>query len=426
MIKEIQKRPFVRPLFIWIAGIVLQSFVSVGLYSFLLLLFPAVILLVSYLFGSRYQAESVYSGRWVWGMTFVSLLLFLSVQMTAYHENRTVRTSPNRLQEWAETMQQRLIEPFDRLSLSDSEKSVLAAITLGERQSMPKVVRTQFSVTGVAHILSVSGFHVAIVCSFLSMIFSFFCRGRMGKWVKYVLTVILLWIFTAITGLAASSVRAAVMLMLYLTGRQLSYRADGYNTLAAAAFCMLAYNPFYLFDTGFQLSYMAVWSILFLQPRLNNLLIVKNPLLSAPWGCVTVTLAAQAGVTFLCLYYFGYFSVVFLFTNLPLTLLATLLIPMALFWIFLPPSFFLSAWLQFCIEKLTCSMMWVVETFSRIPGSTVTFHFSFVMMLASYLSLSLSFIYFVNKRPLFLISSLFLLLIVLFLMLIDKYLHIRI
>ncbi|MDR1161988.1 MAG: ComEC/Rec2 family competence protein [Tannerellaceae bacterium] len=426
MIKEIQKRPFVRPLFIWITGIVLQSFVSLGLYSLLLLLFPAVVLLISYLFSSRYHTEPVYGGRWVWGMAFISLLLFLSVQMTAYHENKAARTSPTRLQVWTKAMQQRLVEPFDTLSLTDSEKSVLAAITLGERQSMPKVVRTQFSVTGVAHLLSVSGFHVAIVCSFLSLVLSFFCRGRIGKWVKYVLMIVLLWIFTAITGLAASSVRAAVMLMLYLTGRQLSYMTDGYNTLAASAFCMLVYNPFYLFDIGFQLSYMAVWSILFLQPRLNHLLVVKNPLLSAPWGCITVTLAAQAGVTFLCLYYFGYFSVVFLFTNLPLTFIATLLIPMALFWVFLPPGFFLSTWLQFCIEKLTHSMMWIVEAFSRIPGSTVPFHFSFVMMLVSYLSLSLSFIYFINKRPRLLIGSLFLLSIVLFLMLIDKYLHIQI
>jgi competence protein ComEC len=426
MIKEIQKRPFVRPLFVWIAGIVLQSFVPVGFYSFLFLLFPVVVLLASYLVGNRYQMAPVYGGRWVWGMAFISILLFLSVQMTAYHEGKTAATSPNRLQELTKAMQQRLIEPFDRLSLSDADKSVLAAITLGERQSMPRVVRTQFSVTGVAHILSVSGFHVAIVCSFLSMVFSFFCRGHMGKWVKYVLTIVFLWVFTAITGLAASSVRAAVMLMLYLTGRQLSYMTDGYNTLAASAFCMLVYNPFYLFDIGFQLSYMAVWSILFLQPRLDRLFIVRNPLLSTPWGCVTVTLAAQAGVTFLCLYYFGYFSLVFLFTNLPLTLIATLLIPMALFWIFLPPGFFLSAWLQFCIEKLTYSMMWIVETFSRIPGSTVTFHFSFVMMLISYLSFLLSFVYVINKRPQLLIGSLLLLLIVLILMLIEKYLHIQI
>lgn len=426
MIKEIQKRPFVRPLFVWITGIILQSFLMIGYYSLLLLLFPVITILISYLHSNRYQNEPVYSGRWVWGAVFIPILLFLSIQMTAYHEKRIVNTSPNQLQELAEMMQQRLTKPFDRLSLSNAEKSVLAAITLGRKQSMPREVRTQFSVAGVAHILAVSGFHVAIVCSFISIILSFFCRNNVGQWVKYLLTILLLWIFAVITGLAASSVRAATMLTLYLTGRQLRYMTDGYNTLAASAFCMLVYNPFYIFDIGFQLSYMAVWSILFLQPRLNKLLVIKNPLLSTPWGWITVTLAAQVGVTFLCLYYFGYFSVVFLFTNLPLTLIATLLIPVALLWIFLPPGLFLSTWLQFCIEKLTRSMVWVVEAFSRVPGSTITFHFSFIMMLLGYASLLFLLMYLANKRPKLLISSLLLFLFVLFLMLIEKYLHIQI
>lgn len=65
--------------------------------------------------------------------------------------------------------------------------------------------------------------------------------------------------FVFITGLAPSAVRAALMLSLYLTGRALRRVTDGYNTLAAAAFCMLAYNPYYLFDVGFQLSYLAVF-----------------------------------------------------------------------------------------------------------------------------------------------------------------------
>lgn len=422
MIKEIQKRPFVRPLFIWIAGIVLQSYQIVGSFSYLLLLFPVVILLISCVPGNSCKGTPAYSGRWIWGMVFISLLLFVSIQTTAYHENKPVTSSSGRLQELAEITRQHLLEPFNNLSLSDTEKSVLATITFGKVQSMPREVRKQFSITGVAHILSVSGFHVAIVCSFLSMLLSVFCRNHIGKWLKYIVMIALLWTFTAITGLAPSSVRAAIMLTLYLTGRQLRYTTDGYNTLAASAFCMLTYNPFYLFDIGFQLSYIAVWSILFLQPRLNRLLIVRNPLLSTPWGWVTVTLAAQAGVTFVCLYYFGYFSMVFLFTNLPLTLIATLLIPITLLWVFLPDWLFISAWLQFCIEKLTHSMMWIVDVFSRIPGSTISFRFSFVMMFLSYVSLLLLLTYVVNKRPRLLLVSMFSFLIVLFLMLIDTYL----
>lgn len=102
------------------------------------------------------------------------------------------------------------------------------------------------------------------------------------------------------------------MLSLYLTGRALRRVTDGYNTLAAAAFCMLAYNPYYLFDVGFQLSYLAVFFILFLVPRFKEWIVVRNPLLAMPWEWITVSIAAQIGTALLCFYYFGQFSDSFL------------------------------------------------------------------------------------------------------------------
>ena len=88
------------------------------------------------------------------------------------------------------------------------------------------------------------------------------------------------------------------MLTMYLTGGVLDRRAERYNILAASAFCMLVYEPLYLFDIGFQLSYLAVLSILYFQPRLQALIKVHNPFLRTPWGWVTVTLSAQASVLF--------------------------------------------------------------------------------------------------------------------------------
>ena len=82
-----------------------------------------------------------------------------------------------------------------------------------------------------------------------------YAKMGIGRWVRYIILVGSLWGFVFITGLAPSAVRAALMLSLYLTGRALRRVTDGYNTLAAAAFCMLAYNPYYLFDIGFQLSF---------------------------------------------------------------------------------------------------------------------------------------------------------------------------
>lgn len=421
MMNEIRKRPFTRPLFLWITGILLQTFFLDGGWSMILLLFPLLLVVGSFLFAGKH-AVFVYDTRWVWGAVFASLLLFLSMQLTRHVEKRMVQPSePSVFQQTAARWQEALVKPLEQLRLPTAEKSVLTTLTLGYRKVMDREVRNKFSVAGVAHILSVSGFHVAIVCGFVSLCLSFLLRFRAGKWARYILTMGLLWVFVAITGLDVAAVRAGLMLSLYLTGRILRKTTDGYNTLAAAAFCMLAYNPFYLFDIGFQLSYLAVYFILYLQPRLNGWIEVRNPLLARPWEWITVTVAAQTGTFLLCIYYFGMFPSVFLFTNLPLTLLATLLIPAGLIWMLLPEWMPGYGWLQSFVEGLTRGLWWVVDTFSAIPGASLTFHFGFVRLFLSYSLLFCLLVYLRNRRPRWLLVSLFLLLIMLFEQLIGRY-----
>ena len=397
MIKEILKRPFVRPLFIWIVGIILQINHSVQMLSFGLLIIPLVMIFVSALLCGKAKPEASYSMRWAWGSVFLPLLLFLSIQMTSYHERLPVR-DPNGLEIKAREIQQKLLLPIDKMSLTEAEKSVLSALALGYQDTMPKEIRRQFSLTGVAHILAVSGFHVAVICGFISFFLSFLPNNTACRWAKYLLTLLLCWSFTVVSGLAPSAVRSAIMFSLYQTGRQLRRQTDSYNTMAASAFCMLVYDPFYLYDIGFQLSYIAVVFILYLHPKLNRLLYVRNPLLAKPWECLTVTLAAQVGVTFLCQYYFGQFSTVFLFTNLPLALIATILMPVSLLWLLLPAGLPGMGLLQSGIECLTHWMMQIVDVFSRIPGSSISFEFGFGSMLVGYLLLFLSFSFFYNKR----------------------------
>lgn len=420
MIKELQIRPFSRPLLVWIAGIILQTAFPLYAYSVLFLLFPLLVLVLS-CFGTKVQAGFCYETRWLWGAVFVSLLLFLSIQKTACSQvDLSFEHSESTLSRLAKEEQLRLLEPFGRLNLTDEEKSVLATITVGYREAMDRNVRQRFSVAGVAHILAVSGFHVAVVCGFLSFLLSFLPRCEPCRWVRYLLTVLLLWLFVAVTGLAASAVRAALMLTLFLTGGVLGRRAERYNILAASAFCMLVYEPLYLFDIGFQLSYLAVLSILYFQPRLQWLMKVRNPLLRAPWQWITVTLAAQVGTAFLCLYYFGQFSTVFLLTNLPMTLLATLLIPMGLAWMLLPAGCPGYEWLQAGVEGLTHGLLCLVDSFSRVPGAVFSFRFDFFTMLAAYGMLLFVLLYGRSKRPAYLFVALALLLIILIVRLIGN------
>ena len=421
MIKELQSRPFVRPLFFWITGTLLCTIFPYRLCSVILFALPVGSVLFLCVFSSQ-NKKNEYSSRWLWGFVFSTLLICLSAERTSYSLRSEIRLFSNtRIEKFAITEQQHLLDTFSRLNLNDDEKSVLATITLGYRKSLNRDVRSRFSISGVAHILAVSGFHVACVCGFLIFIFSLFPNRAAIRWIKYILTLLLLWSFTVISGLAASAVRSALMFSLYITGRMIGREAERYNVLAASAFLMLVYNPLYFFDIGFQLSYLAVLSIIYFQPKLRKLIKVRNPLFAAPWSWITVSLSAQIGVTFLCLYYFGQFSTVFLLTNLPLTLIASLLIPAALVWMLLPASLPGMGYLQWFVEFLTRSLLQVVNTFSNIPFATISFHFGFVSMLLNYLMLFWVICYFRTKRHVYLLVILSVLLVLLVLKMIERY-----
>ena len=392
----IQKRPFARPLFFWISGILLYFYSSL---SWLVCGLAAWIILFLFFLGRSWIGSPghrfSYETRWVWGMAVSVLVMALAIEVSAlaYWRAEYIPRSVSFWEGRAIHAQRSLVDGFDRLHLPDEEKSILATLTLGYKRSMRQETRERFSLAGVSHILAVSGFHVSVVSGFLSFLCSFMSRWWIGRWIRYLFLIGGIWCFAFITGLASSSVRAALMLSLYLTGRQLRRSTNSYNTLAAAAFCMLVYNPFYLFDLGFQLSYLAVFFILFLTPRLKGWIAVRNPLLAQPWAWISVSIAAQLGTVGLCLYYFGYFSIVFLFTNPPVIVLATLLIPLAFLWMVYPVGWVGQDALQGLVEALVRFMMRVVEVFGELPFASMGWVFGFWDLLGSYLMLLLVMVY---------------------------------
>lgn len=414
---ELHRRPFTRPLLIWITGILLYVF-----FSYQLLTATAIVLSLVLLTAASSRGIFSYVGRWGWGCIFVFLLLALSVLVAANAERRLGQPhSPKwMLEQLALERQQQLVDTFDNLRLEESEKNVLATLTLGYRQAMDKEMNRSFALTGVSHILSVSGYHTMVVCTFLSLLLWFVPRNGWGDTIRCPLMILLLWGYVWLTGLSIPAVRAGLMMSLYLVGQLLNRNGDSYNTLAASAFCMLVYQPFYLFDIGFQLSYVAVWFILYLQPRLDRLINVHNPLLATPWGWITTTIAAQLGTTFLCLYYFGQFSTVFLFTNLPLMLISSLLIPLGLVYALLPAGWLGHDWLQASVEWLVRVMVWIVERFAASPVAAVRFDFGFLSLLAGYTVLFLFLAYGYKRRPWILLTALVICFLWLFVLLLVK------
>lgn len=257
------------------------------------------------------------------------------------------RTKAHNLFELASDTRQRCIERLRLLPLDKQDQALLAGITLGYRSADLENISENFRKLGVSHILSVSGFHLGIVVAAVGFLLSFMRRMPRLKPLYIVLLIVAAWVFTFITGLAAPTIRAALIVTLYSLGWLFHLSTDRFNTLAGAALLQLIYHPASIFDIGFQLSYLAVLSILMFYPlmRFRNIK-QAHVVLRYLYDSITICIAAQALTIPLVLYHFGSVSLIFLWSNVPLVFLSSLLIPLALLYLILYPVLPLSYILQ--------------------------------------------------------------------------------
>lgn len=158
--------------------------------------------------------------------------------------------------------------------LPEPQSSFLAGILIGAKKSMPAELKDIFNKTGTTHIVAVSGYNVAIMATFLLL-----CAQTLGLGRKksFWLIMSILVVFTILTGLQASIVRAAIMGGLVLVANYLGRLSKIRNTLVLAAVLMLVVNPKILvYDLGFQLSFLATLGLVYLSPILNQLFKVKK------------------------------------------------------------------------------------------------------------------------------------------------------
>ncbi|MET0242187.1 MAG: ComEC/Rec2 family competence protein [Flavitalea sp.] len=196
------------------------------------------------------------------------------------------------------------------------EAGLAQALLIGYKDNLDRDLIQSYSNTGVVHVIAISGLHLGLIYAILVMLTSRLTRSHFGKWMQLSLIVAGVWLFTLLAGASASVVRSAVMFTCIAIGNALSRKSSVYNSLAASAFLLLAYNPFWLWDTGFQLSYAAVLSIVIYQKPVTNLVYPSNKLLLILWKSCSVTLSAQILTTPVTIFYFHQFPIFFLFTNL--------------------------------------------------------------------------------------------------------------
>ncbi|MFD1293440.1 ComEC/Rec2 family competence protein [Lutibacter holmesii] len=266
------------------------------------------------------------------------------------------------------------------------ELAVIDALLLGQRQQISYELRESYTGAGAIHILAVSGLHVGIILLILSFLLQPVHRIKNGKLITSFIIVISLWLFALIAGLSASVVRAVTMFTAITIGMYSNRPSNMYHTLLISMFFLLIFNPNYLFEVGFQLSYLAVFSIVWIQPKLDSLISVDNWLLRKVWQLCTVSLAAQIGVVPLSLYYFHQFPGLFFISNLviipflgAILCVGILIIVLALIGVL--PSF-LSDFYMLVIQQLNTFVSWISNQEAFIIQRIT---FSLLLLLVFYL-----------------------------------------
>lgn len=269
---------------------------------------------------------------------------------------------------------EQLLDYYRQCGVTGDEGAVLSALTLGYKKELGEEVRELYNVSGASHVLALSGLHIGILCTVLTSCLGLLLPGRRLFLWRRLLVVPLVWAFVFMVGLPVSAIRAAVMFSLLIVGSCFTRVGFSFNTLALTAFGMLLYNPFYLFDVGFQMSFAAVASLLLLQPWSEGL--IPRPRHAAVryvWSLTTVSFAAQVGVIPLILFYFSRFSPYALVVNLwvvPLTfVIVSLSVPFLLL-SFLPlPA--LQTGMGWIVGHLIALMNSGLSLCNRLPGADV-------------------------------------------------------
>ena len=216
----------------------------------------------------------------------------------------------------ASKIRKHLIKKLKESALTSNEIAIVQALILGQKKDINKQLYTDYAAAGAIHILAVSGLHVGIIYFILIALLRPLKHLFKYELVISIIIVISLWGFAFLTGLSPSVIRAVTMFSFFAFAKAINRETNTINTLFLSYFTLLIINPLWLFYIGFQLSYLAVLSILWLLPLFNKIYCPENYFTRKIWDIFTVTLAAQTGVFPLSIYYFHQFPGLFFMTNL--------------------------------------------------------------------------------------------------------------
>lgn len=224
----------------------------------------------------------------------------------------------NTIIKWAKNTNENLKNRILSSNISQRNANLAISLLLGDKSKLDLDIKNSFSVTGIAHILCVSGLHIGLILAFIQLITKFICLfGLRFYYLREILLVIIAWLIALIIGCTPSSLRVALMFTIFILSKNLPIQTDSLNTLYCTAFLLLITDPLILFDISFQLSFLAVLGILICVPIIKKFLSKHktknffNPIIQN----TTISLSAQAFTAPIIIYNFKTFPILFLLTN---------------------------------------------------------------------------------------------------------------
>jgi competence protein ComEC len=273
----------------------------------------------------------------------------------------------NYMRATALSIREKFLKIFSDYGISGDEYAVAGALILGYTDKLDQDLISIYSGSGALHILSVSGMHVGVVFIVLSFLLAFLDRTRKGKYIKPVILVLLIWFYAAITGFSPAVNRAAAMITFVIVGKMMGRSTNIYNTLAASALFLLILNPLLIADVGFQLSYIAVFGIVLLQKKIQELWQPSNWLVMQVWSLISVSIAAQIATFPLSIFYFHQFPNYFLLTNLVVVPFSNLIIYSGMLVLIVSPLAFLAAFFSKVFVYMLYGLNYSIRFIESLP-----------------------------------------------------------
>jgi len=333
--------------------------------------------------------------------------IYLQAYVDAHSWQKVSEKHGNPIIRFASNTRNKFLQIFRESNMDVQEYGIISAILLSSNADLDPDLQRSYSAAGVSHILSVSGMHIGIVYVILAFFLRFLDKTKNQRIARSFILLAVIWGYACITGLATSVIRCGTMLSFVAVGGVLNRKTNSYNSLMTSMIFLLLLNPLVILQLGFQLSYLAVFGILWTQRRFSLLYETKTKIGKHVWDIITVSLAAQLFTAPLAIFYFHQFPNYFLLTNialitlLPLVIGAGMAVLVFFFW------GFAYQYISLILTYLIKSMNWVVLKTETLPYSlTPNIDISIWQVIFAYLLIMIALSAFFYKKKVYVFQAL--------------------